>query len=220
MRVLSATVIYKKEWQCQFYQVCKMKKPQSLGPVWEQKNHSASQPQPAFYFSVTLQSISPFPALLSTRDMFSHSTGVVWYPNKPNHKQSNIFPFRFPSPHKHTCMRGASSGMPGGSYATLLWKSDGKNWHWACYLLLLPLLNICLVKLSALLTTLQALQESHQSQIQKVKSEIQLSKNEQTPLLHINFCRSSRLSCGKWISVQESNPCLWSSSINSEKRVK
>lgn len=33
MRVLSATVIYKKEWQCQFYQVCKMKKPQSLGLV-------------------------------------------------------------------------------------------------------------------------------------------------------------------------------------------
>lgn len=113
VRVLSATVIYKKEWQCQFYQVCKMKKPQSLGLVWEQKNHSASQPQPAFYFSVTLQSISPFPALLSARDTSSHSTGVAWYPKKPNHKQSNIFPFRSPSPHKHTCMRGAPSGMPG-----------------------------------------------------------------------------------------------------------
>lgn len=63
-------------------------------------------------------------------------------------------------------------------YAILLWKGDCKSWHWACYLLLLPLLNICLVKPSALLTTLQALQESNQSQIQRVRSEIQLSKNE------------------------------------------
>ena len=57
----------------------------------ERKNHSASQPQPAFYFSVTLQSISPFLLLLSTRDMFSHSTQVVRYPKNPNHKLFNYF---------------------------------------------------------------------------------------------------------------------------------
>lgn len=64
----------------------------------EWKNHSASQPQLAFYFSVTLQSISPFLAVLSTRGMFSHSTEVVRYPKNPNHKQSNSSPFRFFSP--------------------------------------------------------------------------------------------------------------------------
>lgn len=64
----------------------------------EWKNHSASQPQPAFYFSVTLQSISPFLALLSTRGKFFHSTEVVRYPKNPNHKQSSISPFSSCSP--------------------------------------------------------------------------------------------------------------------------
>lgn len=89
----------------------------------EWKNHSASQPQPAFYFSVTLQSISPFLALLSTRDMFPHSTEAVRCPKNPEHKQANISPFGFVSSmSKHTWR-----GTPGESYAILLWKVTVKT---------------------------------------------------------------------------------------------
>lgn len=169
------------------------------------------------FFSYTPEHFTISSSVINQRHVLSlHWSCLVSKKTKP--QTVRYFSIRFPSPHKHTCTRGASSGMPGEPLCNTALKSDCKSWHWACYLLLLPLLNICLVKPSALLTTLQALQESNQSQIQKVKSEIQLSKNEQTPLLHINFGRSSRLSCGKWISVQRSSPCLWSSSINSEKK--
>lgn len=177
-----------------------MKKPQSLGLVWEQKNHSASQPQPAFYFSVTLQSISPFPALLSTRDTFSHSTGVIWYPKKPNHKQSNIFPFRFPSPHKHTHMRGVSSGMPGESYAILLWKTDTGLVTSCCFLYWTyvwssPLLCSALCKHS---------KNQIRGKYKKSKVKYNLAKMNRLFLASYNFWRSSSLSCGKWTSVQGS----------------